>query len=208
MRGKSNRQEPEEEYTCNKTRPDIRNKNKVTAAAVPGSILLAIVLMASLFCFMDRGKTEEYGGLSYEANIVEGAIPGKSREERQRELDSIVGEGMLSMSINATPSGSTTGTDKSINWMIENPSNQGKLIRVEISLEDTGEIIYETGAIPPGNYVEPAPLKKALPPGRYSCVATFYAYREETEDYIGQAAVRIRLVLFEGEEGVGIEETN
>ena len=104
---------------------------------------------------------------------------------------------MLAMSINATPVGKTTGTDRNINWLVENPSNQGKLIRVEVWLDSQEELIYETGAIPPGNYVESAPLRTELPPGEYNCTARFYAYQEETETYIGQAAAKIRLVIYE-----------
>lgn len=138
-------------------------------------------------------------GLRYEANIVSGDIPGKTKEERQRELNSVVEEGMLNMSMNITPSGQVTGSaaDRAVNWLIENPSNQGKLIRVEVTRDDTGEKIYETGAIRPGNYVESAPLDVRLPAGEYACTAIFFAYQEETEALIGQAAVRIRLTLQE-----------
>ena len=138
-------------------------------------------------------------GLVYEANVISGDIPGKTKEERQRELDSVVEEGMLNMSMNITPSGRATGSesDRSINWLIENPSNQGKLIRVEISRDDTGEKIYETGAIRPGNYVESAPLEEKLPAGEYPCTAVFFAYQEDTEALIGQAAVKIKLTLQE-----------
>ncbi len=136
-------------------------------------------------------------GLVYEANVVSGDIPGKSGEERQRELNSMVEEGMLAMSMNVTPSGSAAGTDRSVNWMIENPSNQGKLIRVEITRDDTGEKIYETGAIRPGNYVESAPPTARLTAGEYRCTAVFYAYQEESEALIGQAAMKIKLTLQE-----------
>ena len=136
-------------------------------------------------------------GLVYEANVVSGDIPGKSREERQKELNSKVEEGMLAMSMNVTPSGSAAGTDRSVNWMIENPSNQGKLIRVEITRDDTSEKIYETGAIRPGNYVESAPPLIRLPEGEYRCTAVFYAYQEETESLIGQAAMKITLTIQE-----------
>lgn len=136
-------------------------------------------------------------GLVYEANIVSGDIPGKSREERQRELNSIVEEGMLAMSMNITPSGTVTGNGRSINWLIENPANQGKLIRVEVTRDDTGEKIYETGAIPPGNYVESAPLDVELPAGQYACTAVFFAYQEESEELMGQAAVELILTLQE-----------
>ena len=163
----------------------------------PVVCVLAVILTAGFF-FMREGKgTEPRESLVYEANIVSGDIPGKTKEERQRELDAIVEEGMLAMSINATPTGRTTGADRNINWLIENPSNQGKLIRVEIWRDDTGEKVYETGAIPPGNYVESAPLAAELKPGQYSCTARFYAYQEEDEQYIGQAAAQIRLTLYE-----------
>ena len=126
-----------------------------------------------------------------------GDIPGKSLEERQQELDSVVEEGMLAMSMNATPSGRVSGADRNINWLIENPSNQGKLIRVEITRDDTGEKIYETGAIPPGSYVESAPPDTRLEAGSYDCTAVFLAYREDSEEYVGQAAVKIKLTLLE-----------
>ena len=72
-----------------------------------------------------------------------------------------------------------------------------KLIRVEITRDDTGEKIYETGAIRPGNYVESAPLDAELPAGVYECTAVFFAYGEETEAFIGQAAVKLTLTLQE-----------
>lgn len=173
------------------------NKNKVSMILLPIAVLLTATLTAAIFFLKDWQKPPEEEGLVYEANIVQGDIPGKTKEERQRELDNIVEEGMLAMSINATPSGKTTGSDRSINWLIENPSNQGKLIRIEVWNDATNEKIYETGAIPPGNYVESAPLKIELPPGEYQCTARFYAYQEETESYIGQAAAQITLTLYE-----------
>ena len=157
-------------------------------------LLLAAVLALAVLR-MRHGKQEgTAGGLAYEANVVVGDLPGKSMEERQAELDQVVAEGMLSMSVNATPFGSLGTDGGAVNWLIENPSNQGKLIRVEIRLED-GELIYETGALRPGTYVESAPLKSPLEAGRYDCTAIFYTYNMDTEEYIGQAAAEITLTL-------------
>ena len=160
-------------------------------------VVLAILAGAAVILLIRSRPPQKSEGLAYEANVVAGDIPGKSKAERQKELDSIVEEGMLAMSINATPSGKGTGSDRSVNWLIENPSNQGKLIRVEIYRDDTGEKIYETGAIKPGSYVESAPPNVGLPVGEYDCTARFYTYRLETEEYIGQAAAKIRLVIYE-----------
>ena len=154
---------------------------------------------AGVYFIYRTGAPKPAPGLRYEANVVSGDIPGKTREERQRELNSVVEEGMLNMSMNITPSGQVNGSadERSINWLIENPSNQGKLIRVEVTRDDTGEKIYETGAIRPGNYVESAPLDVRLPAGEYACTAVFFAYQEDTEALIGQAAVKIKLTLQE-----------
>ena len=164
-------------------------------------LLLAICCMAGAaagVCLSrQRAAPVSRQGLTYEANVVSGDIPGKTKEQRQSELDSVVEEGMLAMSMNVTPFGKVTGKDRAINWMIENPSNQGKLIRVEITCDDTGEKIFETGAIRPGNYLESGPLIIPLPAGEYNCTAVFLAYQEETENLIGQAAVKIKLVLQE-----------
>lgn len=180
---------PEARYTCAKKR------------GTTGVILLVVVIIGLLaagsFYIKKIQSYQKSENLVYEANIISGDLPGKTREERQRELDSIVEEGMLAMSINATPAGKISGTDQAINWLIENPSNQRKLIRVEVWKDDSGEKIYETGAIPPGNYVESAPLTVKLPPGQYSCTAKFFAYKEGNEDYIGQAAAQIILTLYE-----------
>lgn len=164
-------------------------------------LLLAICCIAGagggVYLSRQAKNSEPEPGLVYEANVVAGDIPGKSKEERQRELDRVVEEGMLAMSMNITPTGKVSGNDRSVNWLIENPSNQGKLIRVEVNRDDTGETIYETGAIRPGNYVESAPLKVKLPAGEYDCTAIFLAYQEKTEALIGQAAVKIKLTLQE-----------
>lgn len=117
--------------------------------------------------------------------MVAGGIPGKSKEEYQRELSSTVEEGMLAMSIDTTPSGRGVGNERPVNWLIENPPNQGKLIRVETYRNDTGERTYETGAIEPGSYVEVALLDVNLPVGKYDCITRFCTYRLETGEYIG-----------------------
>lgn len=168
---------------------------------MPRYLLLAVCCFAGagagVYASRQKQPPQQPERLAYEANVVAGDIPGKSKEERQQELDHVVEEGMLAMSMNVTPSGMAAGADRSVNWLIENPSNQGKLIRVEVTRDDTGEKIYETGAIRPGSYLESAPPDMVLPAGEYDCTAVFFAYQEETEALIGQAAVKIKLTLQE-----------
>lgn len=157
-------------------------------------LVLLLLLAAAVWLLLGRSKPEPPTGLVYEDNVVVGDLPGKTPEERQAELDEMVAEGMLALSINATPCTAADGTGN-VNWEIENPSNQGKLIRVEISLKDDDTLIYQTGAIRPGSYVSVAPLDTPLDPGTYECVAMFYTYRLESEEFIGRAGAEITLTV-------------
>lgn len=75
--------------------------------------LVAVSLEAMLPIRGKTSKTKEW--LDYEVNVAAGDIPGKSKEERQRELDSIVEERMLAMSINVIPDGKGTRRNHSAN---------------------------------------------------------------------------------------------
>ena len=165
-------------------------------------LLLAAAVLAALLGAYILGRynpreSPEGDGLEYEDNVVVGELPGKSLKEIQAGLEQAVEDGMLTMSINATPSGSISRDGGMVNWMIENPPDQGKLIRVEVRLEATGGLVYDTGAIRPGNYVGEAALDTGLPAGEYPCIATFYGYRLGTEEFVGKAAAQINLVLLE-----------
>ena len=168
----------------------------------PGGIrpLLAFLagialLAAAAFFLAGRQKPAEGEGLVYEANIVSGDIPGKTREERQRELDAIVEEGMLAFSINATPfmnNGASTA-----NLLIENPPGNGKRFTITIQRNDTEEVIYQSGYLDPEQYIDDVPLDVVLPKGEYPCTAYFDAYRIEDNVYIGRAGAEIKLYVLE-----------
>ncbi|WP_370867035.1 hypothetical protein [Pseudoflavonifractor phocaeensis] len=161
---------------------------------LPVLLLLAAAAAALLVWLLPSREPERVSGLAYEQNVVVGDLPGKTKEERQAELNSIVEEGMVSISINATPCTAADGSGL-VNWNIENPSNQGKLIRVEVSRDDTGALIFATGAMPPGTYLEAKALDVALLPGAYDCTAMFLTYDLETEEPIGKAGAKIVLTV-------------
>lgn len=136
------------------------------------------------------------GGLQYEHGAVNGGIGNGL--DRLEEMQELVDKGMITMSINATPMYRLSKKSAGVNWNIENPSAQStKLIRVEIYRDDTGEKIYETGAIPPGNYVTGTQPDADLEAGEYTCTAYFYSYDVETEEYLGQAGAQITLYVLE-----------
>ena len=100
---------------------------------------------------------------------------------------------MIAFSINSSPAFATGGTEG--NLMLENPANNAKLLVVEIYIDSTGELVYQSKAIPPGAYIETARLDKVLEPGEYPATAYFKAYREEDHAFIGQAGAAIKITV-------------
>ena len=132
----------------------------------------------------------------YDATARTGQAPTKTPEEIQAELNRVVEEGMFNISIASTvdfPAPGEPGTA-----YIENvPANRYDM-RVSIALDGTGETVYESGAVAPGNYIECIRLNKALAPGNHAATATFTALDRDTHEKVGQAAARVTLAVREG----------
>ncbi len=150
--------------------------------------ILLIVGIAAFFLLRDKDN-----GLALDDNATIGIMPGVDIAQRQAELQEQLDEGMIAFSINTNPvfeSGSSEG-----NLLLENPENNAKLIVVEIYVDDTGELIYKSKAIPAGSYIEKARLDKVLEPGEYAATAYFNAYREEDQSYIGRSGAAITITV-------------
>lgn len=165
-------------------------------------INMAVIILALVFCMAVLGGA---GYFVYTNKAVEVQLPQLEPEARvqsgtlhdpagrQAELDALVREGMLTFSINATPSMRVGETE--VNLLIENPPDNGNRFTVTINREDTGEEIYKSGYLDPEQYIEEAPLNVELPAGEYPCVANFDAYRISDNAYIGRASARITLYV-------------
>lgn len=173
---------------------------KRAVAAVMGLVLLTVLCIA-LLAAAGTFKSGRDGGTSaasepengWEDEAVAGIMPGTAQEQLQKELNRQVSEHMIAMSINATPvfpDGASKG-----NILFENPSRNGKLTRLKLYRDDTGELIYETGLLKPGSYVAEDMLDVTLEKGSYPCTAHVLAYRTEDQSYIGEIAVGITLVV-------------
>lgn len=129
--------------------------------------------------------------LELDDNATMGPLPGIDMEQRQKELQQQLDETMVAFSINSSPvfaSGRAEG-----NLMLENPETNAKLLVVEIHLDSTDEIIYQSKALPVGSYIETARLDKVLDPGTYPATAYFKAYRESDQTFVGQAGAAITI---------------
>ena len=141
-------------------------------------VLLAAALIAGAVYFFNKPADNS---LATDPNVKVGSITGSTED-----LDKIVDEGMLTFSINSTPTfenGTAPG-----NLMIENPDINNNRFTVTIYRDDTGEVVYKSGALDPGQYINDVPLDVDLEAGEYSCTAQFDTYRIADSSPIGQAA--------------------
>ena len=110
-------------------------------------------------------------------------------EEIEAALNNKVAEGMINISANTAPifeDGASEG-----NLMLVNESINLYPQKVQIVRNDTGEQIYESGAIAVGSKIERAKLDVDLPAGTYECTAYFHNLNPETGDIIGTAGAII-----------------
>ena len=136
-----------------------------------------------------RGQT----GIVYDSSAVEGGWDNLSPEEIAEKLNEKVAEGMINISMNTAPyfeNGASEG-----NVMIVNESINNYPQMVQIVRNDTGEQIYESGAIAVGSKIERAKLDVVLPAGTYECTAYFHNLDPETGDIIGTAGAIITITI-------------
>ncbi|MFR9189005.1 MAG: hypothetical protein ACLVL7_01135 [Anaerotruncus massiliensis (ex Togo et al. 2019)] len=110
-------------------------------------------------------------------SALTGALPGKSEEEVIAELNRVVDEGMFNIAINSYitfPDAKGEGVAN-----IENVPGNRYNMTVSIVLDDTGETVYQSKGIKPGQYIQKIRLDEELPEGFYYATAVFTAYAQD-----------------------------
>ena len=159
------------------------------AAALTLGIFTAVRLIRKPAQTKDDPKT----GIVYDDAAIEGGWDNLSPEEIEARLNEKVAEGMINISANTAPifeDGSSEG-----NLMLVNESINNYPQKVQIVRNDTGEQIYESGAIAVGSKIERAKLDVVLPAGTYECTAYFHNLDPETGDIIGTAGAIINITI-------------
>ena len=141
----------------------------------------------------DAALADSKAGIVYDSSATEGGWDNLSPEEIEARLNEKVAEGMINISANTAPifeDGASEG-----NLMLVNESINNYPQMVQIVRNDTGEQIYESGAIAVGSKIERARLDVDLPAGTYECTAYFHNLDPETGDIIGTAGAIITITI-------------
>ena len=157
---------------------------------VGAGIFLAVRLLHKT---ADAALADSKSGIAYDSSAVEGGWDQMTPEEIEAALNNKVAEGMINISANTAPifeDGASEG-----NLMLVNESINNYPQKVQIVRNDTGEQIYESGAIAVGSKIERAKLDVTLPAGTYECTAYFHNLDPESGAIIGTAGAVITITV-------------
>ena len=65
----------------------------------------------------------------------------------------------------------------------------------KLMLSDTGEVLYESAAVPPGKHIQTITLSRALPAGTYDAIIHVQPYRMSDENPTNNANVKTTLIV-------------
>jgi len=149
-------------------------------------IILAFVLVAALALFgaykLGLFDKPNESGILIGAGVKEGEIDPDTGEEVSGNEDGTGNNGKSNMTVrlNGYPVFEDGSSEGSLN--IVNPSSNVLCMLVEITLDETGEKIYESGAIPPNHYVDNDKLTKVLKQGTHNATAHVTLYDPDNPD--------------------------
>jgi len=174
------------------------NKTKYTAIALAlavallaGSAIMAVGLVEKTKKPADVDN-DTSAGLVFDEAAIEGGWESLSQEEVEAKLNEQLEEGMINISMNTSP---WFEDDTSLgNLMIVNETINRHPQKVEIVRNDTGEVIYTSGAIPVGSKIEAAKLDVELEAGVYECTALFHNL-DNSGNIIGSAGANITITI-------------
>ena len=172
----------------NETESAPRKKRGRAWLAAGIAVVLVTAAAAGFFWWRSSHRQDSF----FDVSALTGALPGKSEEEVIAELNRVVDEGMFNIAINSYitfPDAKGEGVAN-----IENVPGNRYNMTVSIVLDDTGETVYQSKGIKPGQYIQKIRLDEELPEGFYYAPAVFTAYaQDEAHPRVGQAAAKIQL---------------
>ena len=172
----------------NETESAPRKKRGRAWLAAGIAVVLVTAASAGFFWWRSSHRQDSF----FDVSALTGALPGKSEEEVIAVLNRVVDEGMFNIAINSYitfPDAKGEGVAN-----IENVPGNRYNMTVSIVLDDTGETVYQSKGIKPGQYIQKIRLDEELPEGFYYATAVFTAYaQDEAHTRVGQAAAKIQL---------------
>lgn len=175
--------------------PEKKKKNKAVLALILVIVLFVGVIGGLLYYFLVYSAKSP---MEHERDALIGALEGKTPAEMQDVLDDVLKEGEVLVGIAGEPIFEYNGAKGRIG--IENDARNTYSFQVTITEDSTGDVLYESGIIDPGYYVEFIELSKTLAAGDYPATATITTYSlEESPDPIATIYAELTIHVTDGQ---------
>jgi hypothetical protein len=168
-----------------------RQNRQLGLIGLAAAVVIAVVV---LVCFIVLRKNQSFRDDDFfDPAAKTGLLSNMSEGEIQSELDRVVDDGMLDISI---ASGITFENSKAKGQAdIYNSKANNYIVKVTMTLDENGEKVYESKGIKPGEQIQYIKLGKRLGAGEYPATAMFSAYTQDTHQIVGVAGAHIMLYI-------------
>lgn len=159
-------------------------------------LLLFIALLAGIFIYRKAGPKSRY---ELDRNALEGFLPGRTEEEIQAELNRIIDEGRVNISVNVQP----VVKDGKIDIGLENVPANNYCLQADVFLypekgnTKKAEKIYSSGVVKQEHYIAQGDAKTKAAPGEYDGLAVIHALDPDTMEEIGSTGVTLVITVEE-----------
>ena len=123
----------------------------------------------------------------------DGHLSNMTLEQIKAQMQRVAEESQFSFKINSRPVFADGGAKGSLG--IENPNYNVYPMVVQIFLDSTGEMIYDSGGILPNQHIDSAKLLSELAAGEYNATAVFNAYDPDTKVWQGKAQAALIITV-------------
>ena len=164
-------------------------KGKKKRRLVMGAIIAALLALLLVGLAMCHGCGDDW----LDPSARDGSYAGKSQEQIIADLNANVQEGMMNISV-ATVMQGKEGSD-TVNVRFENIAANHWDQKCTITLDETGEELWQSGAIKPGQSIDNAKLSRTFDAGTYPVTATVTGYDSDTHEEKGKLAGKVTLYI-------------
>ncbi len=152
------------------------------------TVLTVVLVIAVVIWWNEQGEimdaTTTYW---FDRTARDGSLEGKTLQEIQGMLNTIVEEGMFHVSVNAD----VIFRNGVGSLCIENIHQNRYFCRAVLTRDEDNTILFESEGIKPGWYIDYIELKEKLPAGIYPCTVRVIVNDPDTLEEIGQVHVKI-----------------
>lgn len=165
-------------------------KKKRLAIAAAIAALLALLLIGLAMC---HGCGDDW----LDPNAHDGSYAGKTHDQIVADLNAAVKEGEMNISVATVMQGRAGNPE--VNVRFENIEANHWDQKCTLTLDETGEVLWQSGAIAPGQSIDNAKLSRSFDAGSYPVTATVTGYDRDTHEEKGKLAGKVTLYIVANE---------